>query len=269
MQKYSDRTSVQWDDQIVVILQKFMKFMVVFLGLFFVLNTLDVNLATIIAGLSVGGLALALAAQDTVKNFIASIMIFIDKPFRIGDMISSDNFEGTVLEVGFRSTRIKTANDSVIYIANAKLSEMTIDNKGYRVFRKFKTEITIQHDTPLYKIERFIEGIRTVLLKHPYTKNSSIEVFLSNISTKGNIIFISYTYKIYNYKEEIAYREFILMQILQLADILQIRFVNENADGMNMNLTPINIDDLDASMSNYFVLLDEKLKINSQNNFVK
>lgn len=99
------------------------------------LNTLDVNIATIIAGLSVGGLALALAAQDTVKNFIASVMIFIDKPFKIGDTIKGDNFEGTVQEVGFRSTRIKTADESLVYIANAKLSEMTIDNKGYRVFK--------------------------------------------------------------------------------------------------------------------------------------
>lgn len=261
--KYADSTSVQWDDQIVVILQKFMKFMVLFLGSFFILNTLDVNLATIIAGLSVGGLALALAAQDTVKNFIASIMIFIDKPFRIGDMISCDSFEGTVLEVGFRSTRIKTANDSIIYIANAKLSEMTIDNKGYRVFRKFKTEIVLNHQTPIFKLERFLESIRTILLKHPYTKNSSIDVNLSSIGTKGIVINISYTYKIYNYKDEISYREFILMQILQVASILQIKFVNDNSDSsINKESSSIDTDNLDVALTAYFIQLDAKLKIN-------
>ena len=147
--QYAQKTATQWDDQIVLVMQKFMKFSVIFLGLFYVLNTLDVNIATIIAGLSVGGLALALAAQDTVKNFIASVMIFIDKPFKIGDTIKGDTFEGTVQEVGFRSTRIKTAEDSLVYIANAKLSEMTIDNKGYRVFKKYKTEVSFSHNTSI------------------------------------------------------------------------------------------------------------------------
>lgn len=263
--RYADKTNVQWDDQIVLVLQKFMKFMVIFLGLFFVLNTLDVNLATIIAGLSVGGLALALAAQDTVKNFIASIMIFIDKPFRIGDMISGDNFEGTVQEVGFRSTRIKTASDSIIYIANAKLSEMTIDNKGFRILRKFKTEIIVQHDTPLFKLEKFIEGIRTILVKHPHTKNSSIDVFLTNINTKGILISISYTYKIYNQKEEFAYREFILMQILQLSEIIKIKLVQENIDNTNSIENTTHAVDLDSQLNTYFTNLDAQLK----NNIIK
>lgn len=264
--RYADKTATQWDDQIVLVMQKFMKFMVVFLGLFFVLNTLDVNLATIIAGLSVGGLALALAAQDTVKNFIASVMIFIDKPFRIGDMITGDNFEGVVQEVGFRSTRIKTANDSLVYIANAKLSEMTIDNKGFKILRKFKTEIFVQHETPLYKIDRFIEGIRTILQKHPYTKNSSIDVFLTNISTKGILISIGYTYKIYNQKEEFTYREFILKQILQLAEIIKVKLVNDHSEVANtINHATDTSDDLDNQLNKYFTNLDAQLK----NNLIK
>jgi|JI10StandDraft_1071094.scaffolds.fasta_scaffold94290_1 MscS family membrane protein len=226
--KYAQKTTTQWDDQIVVVVQKFLKFIVIFLGLFYVLNTLDVNIATIIAGLSVGGLALALAAQDTVKNFIASVMIFIDKPFKIGDTIKGDNFEGTVQEVGFRSTRIKTADESLVYIANAKLSEMTIDNKGYRVFKKYKTEVSVSYDTPLFKIEQFLEGIRTILYKYPYTKNSTIDVHLTNIQAAGLSITISYTYKVYNQREEFQHREFILLQILRLSELLQIKLFEQS-----------------------------------------
>ncbi len=226
--KYAQKTTTQWDDQIVIVIQKFIKFLTIFFGLFYVLNTLDVNIATIIAGLSVGGLALALAAQDTVKNFIASVMIFIDKPFKIGDTIKGDTFEGTVLEVGFRSTRIKTAEDSVVYIANAKLSEMTIDNKGFRVFKKFKTEIIIPYETPLLITEHFLEGIRTILLRYPYIKNSSIDVFLTDLQNPGMKILISYTYKLYFQREEFQHREFILLQILKLADLLEIKLFEEN-----------------------------------------
>lgn len=221
--QYAQKSGSQWDEQIVVVLQKFLKFIIVFLGLFYILNTLDVNIATIIAGLSVGGLALALAAQDTVKNFIASVMIFIDKPFKIGDTIKGDNFEGAVLEVGFRSTRIKTPEDSIVYISNAKLTEMTIDNKGNRVYRKFKTDIALPYNTSLEKVELFLKGIRHILLKNPYTKDATVGAHLTNIQASGLTITINYTSKQYNQREELQQREFILKKILQLAELLQIK----------------------------------------------
>lgn len=263
--RYAQKTATLWDDQIVVVLQKFMKFIVIFLGLFFVLNTLDVNIATIIAGLSVGGLALALAAQDTVKNFIASVMIFIDKPFKIGDTVKGDTFEGTVQEVGFRSTRIKTADDSLVYISNAKLSEMTIDNKGYRVFKKYKTEVALPYDTPLFKVERFLEGVRTILLKHPYTKNSTIDVFLTNIQAAGLSITISYTYKLYNQREELQHREFILLKILSLADLLQVNlFENTNQvliqpKDETISSAKLTAEDLDHQLEKFFAEFDTQV----------
>ena len=142
--------------------------------------------------------------------------------------IKGDNFEGTVQEVGFRSTRIKTADESLVYIANAKLSEMTIDNKGYRVFKKYKTEVSVSYDTPLFKIEQFLEGIRTILYKYPYTKNSTIDVHLTNIQAAGLSITISYTYKVYNQREEFQHREFILLQILRLSELLQIKLFEQS-----------------------------------------
>ena len=259
---YVQNTATQWDDQIVMVLQKFLKFIVIFLGLFYVLNTLDVNIATIIAGLSVGGLALALAAQDTVKNFIASVMIFIDKPFKIGDTIKGDNFEGAVQEVGFRSTRIKTAEDSLVYIANAKLSEMIIDNKGFRVFKKYKTELAIAHATPLYKIEQFVAGIRTILLKYPYTKNSTIDVFLSNIQSAGLSITLSYTYKVYSQREELQHREFILLKIIALAELLQIKLFETSPvvlANIDNNKSDENIESVKQKLDQFFIDLDTQI----------
>lgn len=259
LRQYVEKTDTEWDDQVVTVLQKFMKFIVAFLGLFFVLNTLDINIATIIAGLSVGGLALALAAQDTVKNFIASVMIFIDKPFRIGDSIKGDNFEGVVQEVGFRSTRIKTADDSVVYVSNAKLSEMTIDNKGNRVFKKYKTDLIIPFDTPLFIVERYIEAIRTLLLKYPYTKNSSIDVFLTNLQSNGLTITVSYKYKIYNQREELQHREYLLVQILKLAEILKIKLFENNQVLIENDKTikeVISTEDMDHQLDTFFVNVD-------------
>jgi MscS family membrane protein len=260
--KYKNDSSEQWNEQVISVAQKFIKFTVVFVGLFYVLNTLGVNFATIIAGLSVGGLALALAAQDTVKNFISSVMIFIDKPFKLGDTIKSDSVEGVVQEVGFRSTRIKTADESLIYISNAKLLEMIIDNKGYRVFKKFKTEILLPYHTPLHIVEQFIEGIKTILLKYPYTKNSTIDVHLSNIKETGISITISYTYKVYNQREELNHREFILLKILSLAELLHIKLFENKNQIITTNPEPdevLNVDDVSHKLDKFFVQFDDQV----------
>lgn len=185
-------------------------------------------------------------------------MIFIDKPFKIGDTIKGDSFEGAVQEVGFRSTRIKTADDSLVYIANAKLSEMTIDNKGFRVFKKFRTEIFIPIDTPIVKIERFIEGVKTILMKYPYTKNSTIDVHLSNIQAAGLSIAISYTYKVYNQREEFQHREFILLSVLRLADLLQLKLFENNQVLINASTTAssFNEDDMNHQLERFFTEFD-------------
>ncbi|MBK9328352.1 MAG: mechanosensitive ion channel [Sphingobacteriales bacterium] len=150
------KTPSQLDDQLIQVLRRFLKAGVIIFGIFYLLRILDVNITTVIAGISIGGLAIALAAQDTVKNFIGSLMIFADRPFKIGDTISGDGFEGVVQEVGFRSTRIKTPSESIVTVANGKLADMTIDNKGYKILKKYKTEIFISYETPLPKVEKFI-----------------------------------------------------------------------------------------------------------------
>jgi MscS family membrane protein len=227
VEQIAKRTPGALDDQLVQVVKRFLKLFILVFGAFYMLRIMDVNITTVIAGISIGGLAIALAAQDTVKNFIGSLMIFADKPFRIGDTISGDGFEGAVLEVGFRSTRIKTANDSIVAVANGKLADMTIDNKGFRVFKKFKADLAVSFDTPLYKVEKFMEGIRTILLKYPYVQNTSIDVNLTNIQSTGIILTVSYRYKVYNPREELQHREFLLLHILRLADVMQIRLFEQ------------------------------------------
>ena len=109
------------------------------IGAFKVLLLFGVDAATILAGASIGGLALAFASQDTVKNLIGTVMIFVDKPFHIGDWISAGEVVGTVEEVGFRSTRIRAADTSIFQIPNSSLSELVINNSGLRLFRRYNT----------------------------------------------------------------------------------------------------------------------------------
>ena len=117
----------------------------------------------------IGGLALAFAAQDTISNIFGSAMIFIDRPCNIGDWVKVDGQDGTVEEIGFRSTRIRTFANSLLSIPNGRLASMTVDNMGLRGMRRYSTTLGLQYDTPPDKMEKFVEGVRKIVWEHPKT----------------------------------------------------------------------------------------------------
>src|SRR5690606_13885254 len=101
----------------------------------FVLSNLDGNVGALIAGLGIGGLAVALAAQDTLCNLFGGIMVLADRPFQVGDWIVIGDVEGTVEKVGFRSMRVRTFKSSLVTIPNARVTDTNIDNMGLRQYR--------------------------------------------------------------------------------------------------------------------------------------
>jgi MscS family membrane protein len=158
MMKVAEKTESTLDDQLVPLLRKVLKTFVIIIGALFVLINLKISIIPFITGISIGGLALALAAQDTIKNFFGSLMIFIDKPFQIGNWITSGEIDGEVEEVGLRSTRVRTFRNSLIYVPNGILADRTIDNHGLRVYRRYYTTLAITYDTPARLISRLLTG---------------------------------------------------------------------------------------------------------------
>lgn len=211
------------DKNLIPLLRKATKVLVVVLGFVFVLQNLDYNVTGVLAGLSIGGLALALAAQDTVKNLIGSIMIYIDKPFQIGDWILGEGIDGTVEQVGFRATRIRTPANSVLYVPNAKLSDMISDNLGMRQYRRFKTFISITYDTPTELIEIYTEGLRDIILKHPHTAKENYSVRLHTFNASSLDILFLVFFDLPELNDEWEAREQLMFDILKLAEILGVR----------------------------------------------
>lgn len=173
---YTSKTESKLDDQLAPILNRLLKVIVIIFGVLKMLTVFGVNTTTVIAGASIGGLAVALASQDTVKNLIGTFMIFLDKPFQIGDWIVGGGVEGTVEEVGFRSTRIRAIDTSIFSIPNSKLSEIVINNKGLRQYRRYQTKLGIRYDTPPELIEAFVLGVRKLIEMHPETLTKSYNV---------------------------------------------------------------------------------------------
>lgn len=223
--KLAEKTESTLDDQLVPLLRKTLKAFVVIVGTLFVLKEgLEVDIVPLLTGLSIGGLAFALAAQDTIKNFFGSIMIFIDKPFQVGDWITSGDVDGTVEEVGFRSTRVRTFRNSVMYIPNGKIADATIDNHGLRHFRRFYTTLTITYDTPPQLIEVFVQGLRQIVEDHPNTRKNAYNIYFNNLSAYSQDIMFYIFFEVPNWTEELRCRHEILVSIVGLANSLGVRF---------------------------------------------
>ena len=121
---------------------------------FIAITLLGVNLNGLVAGLGIGGVIVTLAAQDTAKNLFGGLVIFMDKPFVVGDWIQMDNYEGTVEDITFRSTRIRTFENSLVNIPNSIISNSSIINWSKMEKRRYRTNLYIQIDTPFEKLEK-------------------------------------------------------------------------------------------------------------------
>ncbi|SNS04297.1 MscS family membrane protein [Belliella buryatensis] len=223
--KLAEKTESTLDDQLVPLLRKTLKAFVVIVGTLYILKEgLQVDIVPFLTGLSIGGLAFALAAQDTIKNFFGSIMIFIDKPFQVGDWITSGDVDGTVEEVGFRSTRVRTFRNSVMYIPNGKIADATIDNHGLRQYRRFFTTLTITYDTPPHLIQAFVDGLRKIVESHPDTRKDYYNIYFNNLSAYSQDVMFYVFFEVPNWTEELRARHEILISIITLANQLGVRF---------------------------------------------
>jgi MscS family membrane protein len=156
-------TETKLDDGLVPLLRTVLRLAVTGIGLVFVLQNLDVNVSSLLTGLGLGGLAFALAAQDTAKNLFGGVTVFIDKPFEIGDWIAVDDIEGTVEAVGFRSTRIRTFYNSQVTVPNGRLVDTGVDNMGRREWRRYKADLGIGYHSTPDQVDAFVEGLRDLI----------------------------------------------------------------------------------------------------------
>jgi MscS family membrane protein len=167
MKRLTAKTDTTLDDMLVPMVRKTLRTVVVVLGLVQIAQQLsDKPITSILAGLGVGGLAVALAAQDTIKNFFGSLVIFADHPFQLGDRIVADGEDGTVEEVGMRSTRIRTLDGHLVTVPNGELANKMIRNISKRPYIKRVANITVTYDTPPEKVELAIKIIQDFLDGH-------------------------------------------------------------------------------------------------------
>jgi len=221
---FTAKTHNKLDDQLAPILHNFLIGFVIIVGVLRLISLFGVDTTTILAGATIGGLAVALASQDTVKNLIGTIMIFIDKPFHIEDWIEAGEVSGTVEKVGFRSTSVRAADTSVYQIPNSKLSEIVINNKGLRLFRRYNTNLGVRYDTPPELIEAFVKGVREIVIAHPETRSDSYNVEFSGFGDSALLVMVNVYFKSLAWGTEQSSKHRLHMAIVKLAKELGVDF---------------------------------------------
>lgn len=220
----AEGTDTKLDDQLVPLVRKTLKVFVSVVGGIFILQNLDVNVGSLLAGLGLGGLAFALAAKDTVANFFGSVMIFIDKPFQIGDWVVMKEVEGMIEEVGFRTSKVRTFYNSVVTVPNSLVVNSTIDNYGRRQFRRYVTTLGITYDTPVEKLQAFCEGVRGVIAGMPGMRKDYYLVEFKDFGASALEIMLYCFMVSPSWNEELRTRTRLNMEILRLAREVGVSF---------------------------------------------
>jgi MscS family membrane protein len=179
---------------------------------------------SVLAGLGVGGLAVALAARDSLANLLGSLLIMFEKPFRIGHYIRVSGSEGTVEDVGFRSTRIRTQDNSLISIPNNAVVNTTVENLSLRAMRRQRFFVQVTYDTPREKVEALVAGIRRLILDHSLTNKTNFQVRFNNFSESSLDILVMFYFDVQDYSVELREREAILLRTMDLMNEIGVEF---------------------------------------------
>ncbi len=207
--RLAEKSDSKLDDMMVPVVRRCLRITIVILVLVQIAQILsDKPITSIIAGLGIGSLAIALAAQDSLKNFFGSLIIFTDKPFELGDRIVVDGFDGPVEDVGLRSTKIRTLDGHLVTIPNGELANKFIKNIGKRPFIKRVANITVTYDTSSEKLDRAIDILKEILDNHEgMNEEKPPRVFFNEFNDASLNIIVLYWYHPPDYFDYLAFTE--------------------------------------------------------------
>lgn len=162
--RFTDRTESKLDDQMVPVIRKTLRIFLVVVAVLVILEVVfGANVGAALAGFGIAGLAVSLAAQDSLKNLFGSITIFFDQPFLVGERIIFQGHDGVVEEIGFRSTKVRLFTGNLVTVPNSAIVNETVENPARRPYIRRSMDVTITYDTPREKIEEAVQIIHDIL----------------------------------------------------------------------------------------------------------
>jgi len=187
------QTESKVDDQLIPFAIDIAKVLTIVLGVVMILgNIFNVNITALVTGLGIGGVAFALASKESLENLLGSFTIFFDKPFTVGDIVTLGGVTGIVEKVGFRSTRIRTFDKSIVTVPNKNIISSELDNLGARPVRRVKFNIGLTYDTSVENIKNIVDDIQKLIDDHPMTNQDGKVRFLEFGASSLDIMVLYY-----------------------------------------------------------------------------
>lgn len=220
----AEETDSPLDNQLVPFIAKTLKIFLIMTAVLVVAQNMGYSISGLLASLGIGGIAVAMAAKDTISNIFGSIMILIDRPFTIGDWIKTSEFEGVVEEIGFRSTRIRTFERTLVNVPNSSLANMVIDNIDARSERRIKMRIGLTYNTSAQQMQAAIDGIERILRNHPGVDQGYKLVKFDEFENSSLSIFLYYFSASKVWEEYLQVRQEVNLQIMALLEEMNLSF---------------------------------------------
>ena len=191
----SKKTKNKLDDQLVLVLQKSTRTVIWVLGIIVALNNAGFDVGALIAGMGIGGLALAMAAKDTVSNIFGGLTVFLDKPFKLNDRIKIDGFDGFIVDIGLRSTRLKTLEGRIVTIPNSHFSESVVENVSLEPSRKVVLNLGLTYDTTPENMQLAMDILEDITKNNSNLESDHLISFTSFGDFALGILYIYYIKK--------------------------------------------------------------------------
>mgnify|MGYP001161287541 FL=1 len=214
----AEKTDNKMDDQLIPFIIEIAKILTYVFALFIIMgNVFDINVTALATGLGIGGIALAMASKESLENLLGSFTIFFDRPFTVGDNVTVGSVTGRVEKVGFRSTRLRTFDKSVVTVPNKKMIDAELDNLGMRPVRRVKFNLGLTYDTTIEQIKAIVADIQNMINEHEKTDQEGKARFQEFGGSSLDILVIYYVNspkwdELIDVREDINYR---IMEIVK------------------------------------------------------
>lgn len=212
----AEKTEDPWDDQLIVFAKDIIRVLVWTLAILSILGIVfGVNIYSIIAGAGIAGIAIAFAAQESLQNIFGSISIFTEKPFVIGDLVEFEGISGTVVKVGFRSTRIRTADTAYMTIPNKTIMNAKLSNLTRRTSRRIYFNLALSYETHAAQLDAIRADLTRFGEQHPL-RNGDVNVGVMQYGTYAIEMLVEMHFEYVPWAEYIDLRNQVMMQVMRI-----------------------------------------------------
>ena len=220
MARVSKKTGTLLDDQLILFIGKFIKTGILAMGGVIIIREWGYDIAGLLAGLGLGGLAVALAARETIANLFGSITIMTDRPFSVGDWIETPHVEGIVEEIRLRSTLVRTFSHTLVTIPNSVLANSAITNWSQMGKRRITYKLGVSYDSTRAQLQEAVEQIKSMLDNHPDIHPQTVFVYFTDFGDSALELFLYFFTKTIVWQEYLSIRQDINLKIMGILEKL-------------------------------------------------